>query len=1217
MPSAELTSEQRAALTTRSVSVALSAGAGCGKTLVLTERFLSHISPNAAFGESAGLHELIAITFTDAAAREMRTRIRDACYECLANAGPSGEKTEEWSRLLRLIETARISTIHSFCASLLRSHAVAAGLDPAFGVLEQGDADVLLSEVIDDALRSRLAEQDGVTMDLAAAYGLARVKHQLQTVLRARRAADFARWRNAAPKVVVAAWHSHYAEQALPAMIAAMKDCTAARLVYELLSEAVINDANKPKFAAARDRLLQLLPKLEDGLITKEELTEIGTLARVQSICSAKDWPTKEHYETYSAACKELRNTIDKYTIAPMDDAAALGVAALGMNLLHLADAVSREYAARKAAHGKLDFDDLLLKAHALITDPKNAALRTRLTAGIKLVLVDEFQDTDRVQVELIKAICGPGLDGGGLFFVGDFKQSIYRFRGAQPDVFHELREMVPTAGRLPLTENFRSQPAVLNFINALFGPVFGEGYEPLRPRRKQITQEPAVEFLWTPVPEKSVNMKGMADEARRQEAERIARRLRAFVENATGERPIVDRDTGQPRPLRPGDVAILFRALSDVQIYEEALRRYDLDYYLVGGHAFYAQQEIYDVLNLLRAVARPADQISLAGVLRSPFFALEDETIFWLAEAGNEEIGGWVLGAGDVTTPAPAAIRHALASIAPLNAGLFADPLPTELSKEEKQKVTFAAATIQHLRSIKDTVPITAVLNEALRRTGYDAVLLAEFLGQRKLANLHKLMERARAADAGGALDLDGFITQLSQFISHQPKEALAATAAETADVIRLMTIHQAKGLEFPMVIVPDLDRPPRLGPPPAAVDRDLGPLVPWPNDDENAASTIGMTLYAAREKAEELEERKRLLYVACTRAADYLILSSSLQSCDAPKSDWLKLLAKRFNLATGELIGENPAANERPQVRVTLDEPPTDHRPAGKTSQADLLELIADARQIADSHDAPAPPFVEPVPADLSARRQFSFSRLAGGPIDLGVDAETGPLDGTFATTPSLADFDEARGLGALVHDVLRRLTFVEFPNAAEVQEWCEHLAAQHVIQQAEQAAAKAAEMIGRFLLSPRGQELAKAAEIHQEVEFLLPWNETADQETECKKKRAGAPHSSDMRPQPYLRGYIDCLYRDDRGWHLVDFKTDDLASSQVASSAERHEMQLYLYALALESSLTEQPAELVVHFLRSGVEKVYSWNASARTRCKEFISDRIRKHTSHGNP
>ncbi|HEY3391799.1 MAG TPA: 3'-5' exonuclease, partial [Lacipirellulaceae bacterium] len=746
-----------------------------------------------------------------------------------------------------------------------------------------------------------------------------------------------------------------------------------------------------------------------------------------QGICSAKDWLASEVFNQYRDACAALRASVDGHRPRPFDEEVAREAAERGLALLRLTAKVVKAYDERKAALGRLDFDDLLSRTFALVSSLEHAAIRERFSKDLHLLLVDEFQDTDQLQVDLVKALCGPGFDAGRLFFVGDFKQSIYRFRGAAPKVFRDLRARVDERGRLPLNMNFRSQPAILHFINALFCDAFtnslplsyrtsdslplrnqksdslppagragegvstGETYVPLRPNRPQITDPTAVEFLWTIAPNKHSNVRGEAQKARRQEARALARRLASLLDPDSSERPIVDEKTGQPRAARPGDIAILFRALSDVHIYEEALREQELDYYLVGGHAFYAQQEIYDVLNLLRAVASSADELSLAGVLRSPFFSLTDETLFWLVDCAGS-----------------------------LNAGLLGERLPRQLSAEERAKAAAAAETIRALRDIKDRVPIATLLGEALERTGYDAVLLAEFLGERKLANLHKLIERARAADASG-MDLGDFITQLAQFIAREPKEALAATLPEAADIIRLMTIHHAKGLEFPLVVVPDLDRPANIRSPCAALHPELGPLVSQPSDDENEKASTGMTLFSAHDRAEELEERKRLLYVACTRAADYLILSSSLADVDKPKSDWMKLIGERFELDSGDLIARLPKDYETPCVRVTI-EPQSDEKPTSKSRGPDILKMLEAAQQLAASGKCIIP-HVDAIPVDRAARRQFSFSRLTGQLVRTNGHV---PGDDEFsALPPPEAKIDPLR-LGALVHDVLGRIDF-----------------------------------------------------------------------------------------------------------------------------------------------------------------------------------------------
>ncbi len=892
-------------------------------------------------------------------------------------------------------------------------------------------------------------------------------------------------------------------------------------------------------------------------------------------MCKTEDWPTPDDFKVYQAACEKLREAIKKSRPLSLDDATAFEAALLGQKLLHLAGDVAAAFQRRKQLLAKLDFSDQLALAHRLLADPNKSAVRDAISKDLRLLLVDEFQDTDPQQVELIKMICGTGFEEGRLFFVGDFKQSIYRFRGAVPPEFLKLRSQVPDAGRLHLTHNFRSQPGVLHFVNALFHDTF-QDYEALQPQLEQASDAPAVEFLWTVPRDEQNRGKVSVEEARRQEAAAIARRLRQLLEDTCEEAPIVDKVTGRPRRLKPGDVAVLFRALSDVRLYEEALREQGLEYYLVGGHAFYAQQEVFDVLNLLRAIASSADEISLAGVLRSPFFALADESLFWLVERGGS-----------------------------LNAGLFAEPLPVELTDDERAKVVSAARTMGRLRAIKNIVTIAELLNEALDLTGYDAVLLTEFLGERKLANLHKLIEHARTADQNRH-DLHDFIAQLSEYIAEPPKEPLASTSAESADVIRLMTIHRAKGLEFPFVILPDLDRPPRPGGPVAALDDELGPLVRIPQDESREEKATGMSLFAAAERTAELEERKRLLYVACTRAADYLLLSSSVDALDNLKGDWMKLLADHFNLETGELAGPLPDDYERPHVHIAP--PPAAQRPVGRSRGPDLPRMLADAHELAGAGRGIVPETIGPIPVDRAARRQFSFSRLSGKLVSSSGMGTTGAYTG--ATAGSSGGASEAkplldpRGLGSLTHDVLARIAFDSSVVDAEIADWCEHLASQYVVQNADEAAHAASAMIARFAVSPRGRALANAKALHREIEFLLAWppHGVAGVEPQASPQPPDNSHRC-------IRGYIDCLYQDSAGaWRIVDYKTNDVRPAEIEHVTQGYEMQLFVYAMAAEQALGESPTELILELLRLGIEKTIPWNAAARRRAVEMVNEAI---------
>jgi ATP-dependent helicase/nuclease subunit A len=915
----------------------------------------------------------------------------------------------------------------------------------------------------------------------------------------------------------------------------------------------------KPAFVEAKATLLDLLPRLGEGKFAEADFARLRECAGVQKICTVKDWPNPEAFGSYRDACKGLRAAIDKLAPKPFDVERAREAAELGLRLLDLVHDVADEYQRRKLREGKLDFDDLLSRAHALVTSPENDALRKRISDELRLVLVDEFQDTDRLQVDLVRALCGD-IDDGKLFFVGDMNQSIYRFRGAQPDVFRDLRQQVPEPGRLPLSMNFRSQPAVLNFVNALFAGTFGDEYQPLTANRPQVTAEPAIEFLWTITPDKKSRAGGSTKAAREQEARRIAQRLKQLT--LTEEPIIADAAAkGGKRGVKPGDVAILFRALSDVALYENALREYELDYYLVGGHAYYSQQEIYDVLNLLRAVASGADEISLAGVLRSPFFSLSDEALYWLAEAGKRS----------------------------LNDGLFAESLPNELAADERLKVAAARETLAYLRSCKDSLPIARLLQEALARTGYDAALLSEFLGERKLANLNKLLEQARAADSGNVLNLDGFIAQLAEFVVREPKEALAATLSESADVVRLMTIHHAKGLEFPLVVVPDIDRKADGRSVSAALDDDLGPVVKPPNDEESdTKTTTGITLYRSLERRAEADERKRLFYVAATRAADYLILSSSLVGYDADEldSDWTRLLAAQFDLQTGGFRGQLRDGLALPRVRVTDSDPEIDFQPVGRGRGADLVELVERARASAAERGGTVPPFVGPIAAELAARRQFSVSRLSGKLIRPDVREEE------FAQLADPEQLD-ALSFGTFVHAALARVELggKKSTSKSSPRALCEQIASERVLKNAARAVEEGAELVARFLASSRWSQITAAKTVHRELEFLLAWppDGSGDQDGGGR----------------YVQGFFDCVYRDAAGdWHLVDYKTNTRAD------AGPYEMQMLLYGLAFERAVRTPPVELALHFLRTGVEHKLEWNDASRARAISLVNDAMRQ-------
>ncbi|MEM8865902.1 MAG: UvrD-helicase domain-containing protein, partial [Planctomycetota bacterium] len=1062
----QLTPEQQAAIETRGVSVALDAGAGCGKTFVLTERFLSHLEPNKASEPPAELHELIAITFTDAAAREMRDRIRRACRDRLQMA--SGAAGDYWLSLLRTIDSARVNTIHGFCGSLVRSHAVELGIDPLFQVLDAGASDVLRSEVTDQSLRHRIADRDPVAMQLAVDFDLPGLKQRLWNLLDHCHEPEFAAWIAREPADMLAAWQLAYKRDYLPAMQQELVSATSFQRLCEVVPKAT---PVSEKFIEAYPPLTLLLQRFLDESATPEMFTELQELARTHGRKSKEEWPDQDIYQQYKQACEKVRALCKKCKpLAPNE--LATQSAQRGLELLRLTAAVADDYRAAKLERGVLDYDDLLVEARRLLTGDEFAAARSAQQQQVRLLLVDEFQDTDRAQVDIVKALVGSELATGRLFFVGDFKQSIYRFRGAEPDVFRELQEETPDSGRLPLATNFRSQPGVLEFVNRLVEPVFGEGYTPLRAARPQVTERPSAEFLWTTVAENASK-----PASRQAEARSIARRLRTLLNEQT---PLVGEKTADgewhARAVRPGDIAILFRTLSDVPYYEQALRDVQIDYQLIGGHAFYSQQEVFDIGNLLRTIASGCDEVALAGVLRSPFFSLHDESLFWLTRSPDGQ------------------------TAVSLSVGFASGRVPKALDAEEAAKLQHARKTLQQLRLQKGQAPVSRLLSDAIEWTGYDAVLQSEFLGERKHANLHKLLEQARAFDAYRPGDLDGFVRQLSEFVAREPKEALAATRSGESDVVRLMTVHGSKGLEFPVVVLADINRKARGPTATAAFDAQLGPLVR--SDDDNGAYAYGFDLHRAAEQAGDQAEFDRLFYVACTRAADHLILSAARPAGKAPEGEWLRTLDTHFDLETAAPRGEESDATAPLAIAHVADGKETNATPQKGVDRMRLLDKVAKSPA-----STPLPETLRPIALQADAIRRFSVSRLTGQLHHATKRPAAASLDAALRPAKEKVD---PRGLGTLVHAVLERLS-LDGDNA--IAAWCEALASLHVNRHADLAALQATELVTRFTQSDRFHAMQSAQQVDREVEFLLSWP-------------LGKPSGA------YLQGYIDCLVQNAAG-------------------------------------------------------------------------------------
>ncbi len=936
---AELTSTQAAAIERTDRGLALSAGAGCGKTRVLAERFLAQLASRP--GRS--LAELVAMTFTEKAARELRDRVRKTCRARMI-AETDEQEMMFWRDVGRGLEAAPIGTIHSFCSRLLRRHALRCGIDPEFEVLDVAVAPTLRKRSVDHFLGRRLADRDDDLHTLAVAWGLDATREAIEYVIEKRAIDDPERTAGRSPDEILAIWKGFRDETIAPRLTASLNQTLA-----DCRDRLIAGDCRQEKIKL---KIEQLFDRIEEFAGATKPEESIDALNRLRSSLSlsgtrAEYWASQSAYDDVKSAFAETKKAIDDFLQLFQHDKMMTDRSIdRSLRLARLARGAIAEHDRSKRSESRIDFDDLLIKTRDLLRDYPD--IRDECSRMIRFILVDEFQDTDPVQAEILEALRAGDRIVDGLFFVGDVKQSIYRFRGAKPELFGRFSSRMPKDSRLALTENFRASAGLIDFTNTVFADHFSAPEHRLVPGLGRIEEDrdPRVEFLW-PIPDPTTDREGgdagvdsddsdsdsnsdvgsklSADELRVIEAKRLARRIAVLLDEGL---PIRDPKTATIRPANGGDIAILFRAMTNTAVYEQALTEEGLDYHIVGGAAFFARDEVRDLINVLAAIDDPLDEVSLTGALRSPFFGISDEGLFWLAEGSD------------------AGLVEGFERVNELN---NSDKM---MSRSDRRRVNRARSLLARWRGLKDRVRPSELVAFVLDESGYEAALLAEFLGERKRANARKLIRLARSFDDVPGVALGDFVAKLRDDVRTGPREEEAATTEEEGESIRIMSIHQSKGLEFPIVVVADLSRPiaPRTGK--ISVHATLG-IVARPDpppgagigDQPEVGESLGIIVHKYDDQYEDKLESLRLFYVATTRARDYLILSSAGEpDRRASGSPALSLLSKRFDLRTGEPLVRVDGDWKPPLVRVVGELPPplSRSRKAPRPSRLELARTI-----------------------------------------------------------------------------------------------------------------------------------------------------------------------------------------------------------------------------------------------------------------------------------
>ena len=953
--------EQMAAILAIDCNVSVSAGAGSGKTKVLVERFLHILEQDLPDYRATGKLQLdagniLAITFTRKAAGEMKERVRKSIEQRLSKGK---EVNGFWHKQLESLNRAQISTIHGLCSRILRENPVEACLDPAFVVAEEFDSVEFLENCLDRYLRLKLQQQNAAISKLVVVYGISGLIRLLGDIV---------------PSIDDITAETDLQKPYRDSISAEpeFKD-----RICQLIRDMILNRKDLASKTSKTGKALELMAEMLEEICQaiKQSPADFSKLDEARSGMQARGG-LKDYFDEINT----LRTSLENIAV----DKAALELLPCWQEFLTSFSSFVRE---QKQELDMLNYDDLENYTVELLQS--RAEVRRKYQERYHYIMVDEFQDTNDRQRQLIYLLCGDDaekLEGQKLFVVGDPKQSIYRFRGADVSVFARVRREIEASGgkNLLLNTNYRTVDKILLAVNSAFRLLMGVDKDKDVYYEKLANYKTGVEVPQMLLVEYD---KECGKSKFQVEAEAVAMAIEAYHEG---------RDYEGKQLLAPkvpyGKMAILLRAMTHSEDLAVALQARGIPYEIVDGKGFYECQEVLDMLNLLTALANRFNSLELAGVLRSPYFGLNDETLtkLFLQKA--------------------ACLWDALQ-------GANADDFPAE----QWVLVTRAAKILHALREQASLFAMPELWQGVWEQLAVDAVLSLQEHGANKLANVKKLRQLALEYSLQRNATLADWLDYVKRLRAAEARETTANLDA--ADAVQIMTIHKSKGLEFGTVFLPYLNSNTQADTSEIKYLSCVGLGIKAPNPEGILQNTNILQKVKEEDKKLDLEERKRQLYVAMTRAEDRLIMTGIAEGKREKTLDelsWLKQLLQ---------IYENDSVVEIKTIAVK-------EKTGSELEQLSIQEL--DNEQLAfisplSSHDANSPRSFSPssLQAYLLCPRQYFYKYVMGlppveGEPDVDASAEKPVISSMTASSISNAQATlisslSAKDLGSVIHRAL----------------------------------------------------------------------------------------------------------------------------------------------------------------------------------------------------
>jgi ATP-dependent helicase/nuclease subunit A len=1189
------TNEQRAGITTVDRSLLVSAAAGSGKTSVLAQRCV-HLICDA--NPPCSIDELLVVTFTELAAAEMKARIQKALAQRhAANPNP------HTARQLALIDRASVGTLHGFCSRLLRQHFHLLGLDPNFLILDPDETALLKLEVAREIFEERYDRDDADAFrQFVDSYGQGSDDRLVEWVLRAHdtlcSVLDPAAWMTRSRARITRAIELPFKDTELGEEFGAgiLRYLKSLRAECGEAGKAIKETARFPDYVAHLRELYSVLNHWVkvfethglDALVEEAGTVELPNLPRVSAKVDGKEL-AKERVDAIRKAMKtgEWRQCLT-FTAAEWKDGLERILPHVD-TFLSLVGEFTKRYSQAKDEESGLDFSDLERLALRLLRDANATKLEPSAVARFfhqqfQHVLVDEYQDINEVQDAILNLISREclaqrRLATPNLFCVGDVKQSIYRFRLAEPRRFLQRREEYQKAGThgrlIDLQQNFRSRAPLLEAINGIFEKLMTmeaadlnyDASQRLKPGLTFPQIPETICFTGAPIELHLLPRDSAGDEDDRsdREAAFCAHRILQIMKTMH----VIDRSTGSPKPraVKFSDIVILMRSLQfKADQYAQGLRNAGIPVHSESATGYFEATEINDILSLLKILDNQRQDIPLAAFLRSPLAALPNP---------EDSLAKIHLAYASADPPIPfhqAVTRYA-----------------AEHSDELAGHLRDLQNRLEDWRTLARRRPLAQVLWTIYDQTGYLAFCAGLRDGEQRQANLIELHERARQFGSFRRQGLSRFLQFLDK-LKTESDLGQASIASQAEDVVRIMSIHRSKGLEFPIVLLPDLGKLINLRDCQGSIllDRLAGLGLQVVDEDRQARyPSLAWTVVQNRLHQQALAEELRVLYVAMTRAKEHLILCGT---CDAGQVDkWTGQWAQHSGPLPTEMILSartmlqwiGPAAVASGSSAFEIHSHSIDEIAAWLTEHTHQPTVPIHLSELRRLNPPPPPsPASEQIIDRVCHPYPFEeIAKIAAAQSVTSLAKHGSELSPIFPSPSEEAELDrtlpkpafllanappDAAERGTATHAVLEHLDFHNTTGESAIREQIEKMVATRRIT-AEQAACVDVATISWLMNQSVGQILREPGiTLHRElpVYFALPSKNPLD--------------------QIMVRGRLDVLVEKENRLIIVDYKTDRVTGESLNQRAAFYQPQLQLYREAIERITSKKVVSAILVFL-----------------------------------